>query len=309
MVEIIIQLQGTIFVYMLFGFILKKTNMIDEHASSFLSRFVLEFLLPMSVLNSCMHSFTLDTLKSSLFLLFIAIMIEIVLFFATRWNILKVSESQLKVVRYGLLVSNGGLIGTPVIEGLYGNRGVIYANIFLIPQRILAYTAGEGIFNPNQTKRTIKEVAINFLTNKVILSLVLGIGLAIFNVHLPAFADQAIDKIAKCMSPLSLILVGSLLAEEVCFQFEEDIKIIGLSILRQLIIPFVLMMVLKNMNFDLMAKSIMVLLVGMPIASTTAIYANKYHNEKTFASKAVFISTLSSIFTLVLMMALIECFL
>ena len=49
------------------------------------------------------------------------------------------------------------------------------------------------------------------------------------------FMKNAIQGIAKCMSPLSLILVGSILAQEVKFKFDEDIKIIGMSIYRQIL--------------------------------------------------------------------------
>lgn len=308
MVEVLIQLQGTILVYMGFGFILRKTHMIDEQASSFLSTFILEFILPINIFNSCLQSFSFEKMNSFLVLFILAIGIECILFCVTRFNILKVSSNQLKVVRYGLLVSNGGLIGTPVIEGLYGACGVMVANIFLIPQRILAYTAGKSIFNPNQKRRTIKEIILNFCTNHVVLALVIGILLAGFNVQIPTFIHSAIQNTSKCMSPLSLILVGSLLANDLKFKLYEDLKIIGLSIYRQIIIPVLLMFILKPMNFDPLSKSIMILLIGMPIASTTAIYASQYHNEEGFASKAVFISTLSSTITLVLLMALIENF-
>lgn len=309
MIEVLIGLQGTILIYMLFGFILKKSDMITEQASMFLSRFILEFVLPINIFNSCIQSFTLETLKSCIFILFIAILIELVLFVVTRFNLLNVSEKQIKIIRYGLLVSNGGLIGTPVIEGLYGASGVMYANIFLVPQRILAYVAGEGIFDPNSKKKTFKEIVMNIITNKVVLALVFGIILAVLNLQLPGFVKNAVSGIAKCMSPLSLILVGSILATEVRFQFSEDVKIIGMSIYRQILIPVVLMICLKFTAIEPLAKSIMVLLVGMPIASTTAIYANKYHNEAGFASKAVFISTISSTFTLIFVMCLIELFL
>lgn len=309
MIEVLIQLQGTILVYMFFGYFLKKTHLITQEASQFLSRFVLEFILPINIFNSCIHSFTADTFFSCLFILGLAICLELVLFVITKVNFLKVTSKQIKVIRYGLLVSNGGLIGTPVVEGLYGASGVMYANIFLIPQRILAYVAGEGIFDPNTKKKTFKQVVMNIITNKVVIGLVAGILIAISGITLPEFIDNAIVGVSKCMSPLSLILVGSILAETLQFKWSEDIKIIGMSIIRQIIIPVCFMFVLRYLNIEPLVQSIMVLLVGMPIASTTAIYANKYDNEAGFASKAVFVSTLSSTFTLVLVMYFIELFL
>ena len=44
----------------------------------------------------------------------------------------------------------------------------------------------------------------------------------------------------------------------------------------------------------------------MPVGATCAVYANKYHGDTRFASLSVFISTLSSMITLVMLMAIME---
>ena len=87
MIDVLIGLQGTILIYMFFGFILKKNNMINEQASMFLSRFILEFILPINIFNSCIQSFTIETLQSCIFILLIAIVIELVLYVFTRFTL------------------------------------------------------------------------------------------------------------------------------------------------------------------------------------------------------------------------------
>ena len=307
MINILIQLQGTILVYIFFGFILKRTKLIDEHASSFLSKFLLEFILPVNIFYSSLNSFTFDSLKSCVFILIIAILIELVIYIMTNIKNKKMKKEQWMVLRYGLLVSNGGLIGTPVVEGLYGSSGVMYANIFLIPTRTMAYVAGENIFNPKARKKTLKETFFNLVINKVLLALFFGILFALCPFSFPSFISNALLGVSKCMSPLSLILVGSILAEKFEFNKEEDVDIFILTLLRQIVIPLLVCNVLRFISMDTMAKSIIILLAAMPIAATTAIYAHKYHNGDGFASKAVFVSTLSSTITLVIVMWIIEC--
>ncbi|MGN1344531.1 MAG: AEC family transporter, partial [Traorella sp.] len=81
MVDILIRLQGTILIYLFMGFLLRKTKMIDENNSQFLSKLVLEFILPINIFYSCLTSFTLDTLKECFILLFLAIAIEGMIYF------------------------------------------------------------------------------------------------------------------------------------------------------------------------------------------------------------------------------------
>ncbi|MGN1344713.1 MAG: AEC family transporter, partial [Traorella sp.] len=176
----------------------------------------------------------------------------------------------------------------------------------LVPQRFMAYVAGEGIFNPHMEKKTFQQMILNIITNKVVIALCFGILIALSSISLPLFFMNALQGVSKCMSPLSLILVGSILAEKFHLDIHEDIKIIILSCLRQFIIPLLVLFTVKQMKLDTMVQAIVVLLVGMPIASTTAIYAHKYHNGDGFASKAVFVSTISSILTLVILMGIIE---
>lgn len=56
-------------------------------------------------------------------------------------------------------------------------------------------------------------------------------------------------------------------------------------------------MVLKALHLDPLTIGVSVTLSGMPIGSTTAILAQKYGADAQFASKCVFISTLTSLIT------------
>lgn len=302
--SILVTLQGTILVYLIIGALLRKTNMIDDSASSFLSTFLLDFLLPINIFVSCLTSFTKDSLISCISVLFISISCELVIFIVMKRNLKLFDNEQMKVVRYDLLVSNGGLVGTPIVEGLFGASGVVYANVFLIPVRMLAYVAGEGVFNPAKVKG-LKDTIIGILKNKIIIAMTIGILMVIFNIQMPTFMFNAFSNIGKCMSPISLILIGSLLVEK--FELKkDDYKILYLCIARQFIIPIILILFLKFIPLDRMVKIIAILLMGMPVGSTSAIFAKKYDGDLGFASKAVFISTISSLVTLIVLMRLIE---
>ena len=66
---------------------------------------------------------------------------------------------------------------------------------------------------------------------------------------------------------------------------------------RVLAVLLALLAVLKALGTDPLTLQVAVVLTGMPIGSTTAILAAKYGADADFASKAVFISTLTSLVT------------
>ena len=115
MTQTMLKLQATIVVYLCFGFALNKTKLIKKDDSIFLSTLILEFILPVSILNSCIRSLNKDTLSAGALILFVAAFFEAVIYLCTKWGSKKTNEDARSIFQYGMLVSNGGLIGTPII--------------------------------------------------------------------------------------------------------------------------------------------------------------------------------------------------
>ena len=67
---------------------------------------------------------------------------------------------------------------------------------------------------------------------------------------------------------------------------------------RQIVFPLAVLAVLRLLGVDELTTRISVVITGMPIGSTTAILADKYNANAAFASKCVFISTVTSLVTI-----------
>jgi len=308
MTSIIINLQITIVTYALIGFILYKTKIIDDNGQNFLSKFVLDFVLPISVFVSFYKNISFDLLRNLSVILIMSIIFEVLIYiFVKLFKNKGFTDQQQSVANYAYLVSNGGLIGTPVIEGLYGPTGVVICNVFLIPTRIMAYAAGESIFNPSLEK-SIKDICITIVTNKIIDAMILALIIVGVGLTIPSAVVSALSNIGKCMSPLSLILVGSMLAQKVDFNFNVIEKVLRISLIRLIIIPVIVFVVCSVLSLDRDTTMIMTLLLGMPSGSTAAIFAKKYKGDEAFGSLTVMVTTLLSVITLVGLVYLTENF-
>ena len=67
---------------------------------------------------------------------------------------------------------------------------------------------------------------------------------------------------------------------------------------RQFLFPLGTLAILRLLGTDLLTLQISVVLTGMPVGSSTAFLADKYGADAVFASKCVFISTLTSLITI-----------
>lgn len=306
MVRILFNLQLIILVYIIIGIVLKKINLIDNNGQNFLTNFIVDFLLPINIFVSIYSSVEKDALKRLSLIFLVAVIFETCIFIYTRINKnIIFNKGERSVANFAYILPNSVFIGTPVIEGLFQEAGLVISNVFLIPFRSFAYACGESIFDQNK-KSDFKSVIINLFKNRVVQITIIAFILKFMNIQLPSFINTAFVNISKCMSPMSLILVGSILSENVKFDYKKLLKVLLISFVRLIVFPLIGLLICKILKFDLMTTTVICVLLGMPAASSTAIYARKYHGDVEFASLTVLISTILSAFTLLLLVRIIE---
>ena len=192
-----------------------------------------------------------------------------------------------------------------MIEGLYGAVGVMYCNVFLIPTRVMAFAAGESVFAPD-VKKSRKEVVLSIVKNKVIIAIVLALVISFSGLPFPAPVLTALKNLGRCMSPFSLVLVGSMLTQKIKWEKGALRHVAVIAINRLLCIPLAALVLCWCLRLDMQTAAIITLLLGMPAGSTVAIFARKYGGDTMFASAVVFVTTVLSTFSLVGLMKLIE---
>ena len=196
------------------------------------------------------------------------------------------------ILQYGTLVSNSGFAGLPVVSGAYGDQGLFLGSLFIIPTRILMWSAGISLFTQADPKNAFKKV----MTNPGIIAVEIGLVRMFLQLPLPHFVDTAVDNLGACTSPVAMALVGAILAD-VPLKTVVDPRGFYLVAVRQLLLPGLCLAGLTLLNVDPLTTGVAVALTGMPIGSTTAILAQKYGANAQFASKCVFLSTLTSLVT------------
>ena len=84
MTTILINTQLTIVTYLIVGFLLSKTGLIDEHAQLFISNLTINVLLPASVFTSFLSGMSMDLLLSLGTILILAVGLEVFLSLASK---------------------------------------------------------------------------------------------------------------------------------------------------------------------------------------------------------------------------------
>lgn len=287
-----VDVQTVLFIYMAVGFGCRKAGIFNDVARDKLTDFVVFVTLPCMIFESFNMAFSLESLKQGALALLIAVGMSCVALLLGKVLYNRFPYEEKSILQYGTLVSNSGFAGLPVVSGAYGDEGLFLGSLFIIPTRILMWSAGISLFTRADAKQAVKKV----LLNPGIIAVEVGLVRMLFQIPLPHFVDTAVDNLGGCTSPMAMALVGAILVD-VPLKTVFDLKSFYLVAVRQFLLLGICLAALRLLHVDPLTIGVSVVITGMPIGSTTAILAQKYVADAKFASKCVFISTLTSLVT------------
>lgn len=292
-IKSLVYLQITIFTLMMIGVIVRKTNILTESGKKSLTDVFIDVVLPCNIIHSFQIEMSMEIIVSSAWIMVIAIGVQVLAMVINATCYRRVSSDKKVVFKYGTICSNAGLIGNSICENIYGPEGLLYASIYLIPQRLCMWSVGLAYFETVSGKKVIKKLC----THPCIIAVLIGFLVLVFQIHFPQPFENALNYVSNCNLPLSMILVGSILAE-VNAKSVVNKYTMYYCLMRLLIIPCIILGICMCLPVNSTVIGVSTALAGMPSGTTTAILAEKYDKDAKFASACVFTSTLLSLVTI-----------
>lgn len=305
------------------GIAVRKCRMVPEDFSNHLTRFVMNIALPCLIFHSMTAvEASWEQLKNCA-AAFVASLLVCALQFALGQLAYAAmgKNGSARITRYGMLFPHFSFMGIPVMEALFGNEGLLYYSIFLIPVRILYYGATKALLLPSVRPARKADAVRQALTNPCLLAVVAGLvfyvlfGLVwvrndwlasegvVFRVlaGLVESVDWVIVKLSGLCTPLGLILCGMTLGGYELRTLRKP-RYFLLPLIRCVLLPalFFGFAWLLGRFLDELLCAMVVVFTALPVASLTAAYTIEYDPDPAVrleAAGAVFYSTLLSIIT------------
>ena len=177
----------------------------------------------------------------------------------------------------------------------HGSMGLLYASIFLIPMRVVMWSAGTSYFVGGGSDR--KKVLRNVLTHPCLVGVYIGMFLMATQLQLPGVLKSTVTYIGNCNSALTMFIIGTILTD---VKLREIINPTALkfSVLRLFLLPLLAYGISLAAGLDSVAAGVAVIMTGMPAGATAAIFAARYDSDAPFAAKTVVLTTLISMITI-----------
>lgn len=297
--QILLQQTIIMFALMLLGLLLSRRGMITEQGSRDLSNVLLYAIIPCVILRSYMSEFSTEKLRA----MGLSALIAVIAFAASIAVAYLTCGTRHRIENFAVAFGNAGFIGIPLVTAVFGPEAAFYVVSFSTFANLLQWTYGIVIISGKKETINLRMVFVN----PVFISMVIGIALFVLQPTLPTVVTGTIGYIADGNTVLAMIILGYYLSKVQLRGLFADVRLYLFSALRLLVVPAVTILVFLPFPFARGEITLITLIAAAtPIASSTAIFAQKFGQDYRRAVSYVCLSTILSVATLPLVMLFAE---
>lgn len=295
-ISIIINQMLVLFIVMIIGYIANKKSILDENVNKKVSSLLLNITAPALILSSVVNQDQKGEPALVLNVVIVGIILYMVLPFIGKIlnKILKVSKDDENLYEFMTVFSNIGFMGFPVIESIFGSDAVFLVAIINLLFNLFCYSYGVYLISEND------KLTFDFkeLINPGIIVSIIAIVVYITNIQVPIIVKETSSIIGGITTPLAMMLIGSSLSQIPVKEVFSEKRLYPYTFLKQLIIPIIFFLILKQFITSELILGIMIIVSAMPVGTIAIMFCNEYEGNTNLASKTIFITTLCSVVTI-----------
>lgn len=290
---------SVMFVMALIGMVCYRVKLIDRHTNEKLSDILLLLVSPLLIFNSYQQEFDPGKLNGLLTAFVMAAASHAVAIVVALIAVKKGREDY-QVERMGVIYSNCGFMGIPLVNALFGADGVFYVTAYITVFNILIWTHGVILMTGKHDMKSL----LSAFKSPCIIAILLGVFCYLCRIRLPDFLLEPVRAIADMNTPLAMLVAGISIAGSDIGALLKKKRIYFLCVVRLLVIPVAVLFLLKLLRVDDMVTTVTVLATACPTGTTGTLFALRFHGNSGYASEIFGLATAFSIVTIPFIMLL-----
>jgi malate permease and related proteins len=201
-----------------------------------------------------------------------------------------------------VMFSNSGNYALPVALFAFGREALAYASVYFVASAMVTYTVGVAVAASGRgdvRQSLARIVRVPALYAVVAAGLVLATGTTV-----PLPVMRPVTLLSEAAIPVMLLILGMQLESAA---MPERPVVVGVAVALSLLVgPIVGVGLTMLLGLTGLARQVAIVGASMPAAVITTVLALEFNLDPSFATGAVFLSTLLSPFTLVLLIAYLK---
>ena len=308
----VISITAPIFTLIALGFLAGKTRLISAESIRAMGGFVLYFTLPALIFRSLSSADYAAIIEPYYLLAYgLGSLTTLILGFSVYKVLLSSTFAGSGVAALGVSLPNSIFIGYPVLLQVFGEAptaafamSVMIENLLIMPVALVLLELGAGDKHGKGVYIIWKKILQRIITNPILIAIALGLIVARLNLHLPAFLNSSLEILSRSTAAVALFVIGGSLVGTSFRGNHRDIMLIvsGKLIVHPLIVIALIWML---PGFDRHLQMAAIVIASMPMASIYPILVGRSGYQQT-ASSALLMATISSFFTIAIVLMLLN---
>lgn len=303
---------AALFLMMTVGFVAGKLNVITPAASKNLSRLIIVIGQPALIIHALVKiEFSSENLGTGFLTLAFGIVVHLTLALLSFFCFSRFRDlNERKISEFAAIFGNVGFVGFPILEATLGPKSVFMGAFFVVSFNLVLWTWGIAILARKRSdiRLTPKKILLNYGTVPSIIGLLFYLMKGLLPRLLPSAAVNALSSVggpflsalsylASLCTPISMLIVGALLARRPLGQMVRSGKIYYQCAVKLLIFPVLICFVMRLIGFEGEWVRFAAIVVAMPSATSVTMLSELHDISPEYSAQVTGASAVLSLLT------------
>ena len=296
-----------LFVLMGFGAAMRKAKFFRDNAIDGIVNVLILVVTPCLIVDVFQRPFDPSKLKGLGVAFAFAVLLHVVLIVLSRFIVRHRNEDVRRPLRLAAVFSNAGFMGIPLEQAILGDAGVFYGVVYIVVFNLFMWSWGYGTMqNPSAPSTGHQALSTKMWVNPGTVGLALGAPLFFLSVELPEVIAVPVHHMANLNTPLAMIVIGYALAGAAFGKVLRTGAVYVATGVRLVACPLLAIAALYPFRaaLDRNMMLAMVIAASAPVAAMVSMFAQKFGRDVDVSVSVVSGTTLLSILTMPVVIAL-----
>lgn len=285
---VLLALMGT-------GFVAYKTKLIDDHTYGHLSSLMVWILNPFLMISGVIgkdNTIPEQMILENILMVMILYGSLFLLGFVYVW-VMHHKGNKSYLYRFIMLFPNVGFMGVPLVKEIFGSEYIVLVAFYMLAFNLLCYSY--GIYLSARLGGNREKFHPEKLLSPGTVTSILSICIFAFHIHVPAPVVRYVDYLGNTSIAFSMIIIGVFLAKmdwKSAFAKKEYFVFV---LTDMIIIPLLFVFMTKFLPFHHIVLSVSRIMICMPVASMTCMFAQEYGGDGSECAKIIAMTTVCTV--------------
>ena len=284
---------GTLFLLMAVGYVLARLGHFGHETQSQVTTLLLSVVTPCLIVDTLQISPTPELVRVMGQCLGLSLLTYLASALLICFLFRREEPGTGKVLRFGSIYGNTGFMGIPLVQGVLGAPGLIFAIVGQVAFNLMVWSHGVLVMGDRRNFSARK-----LILNPGMLGCAVGAVLFLLDLRLPELVGDAVEFLGSMNTPLAMVIIGAQMASADLLATFCSPKLYKAAVLKLLAIPLLSAAALLPLGLDQDMYITMVILAATPTAGVTAMFAQQQERDTVAAARLITLTTLCCLATL-----------